>query len=533
AGNIIVGTHPGGLVLRIAPDGTVFTLFDSAQREVRELAIGPKGEIFALALAESAGAGASNAAPPAAPSSSQPAGDDGSGVTITDFQVVDGTGAIAAAATSSASTSSSQMKSALYRLDQNGVSEAIWESREAAAFALGLSPDGSALVGTGQKGRIYSISPGQKPVLLAQSSEAQTARFVTAGDRLYFATSNLGKLYFIGSARSAIGTYTSPVRDAQTVAAWGRLSWGGEGDVELQTRSGNTSNPDPTWSDWSAPIRSVDGEQIKSLPARFIQWRGTLKNSGTVAPRLREVTISYLPRNLAPRVNSISILPVGIALLTVPQAQSDLGAEQAGIDPQTLGNVVSIPPRRAFQRGAISLQWQAGDRNGDTMEYALYYRAASGGDYHPLKMELRETYFTIEPNALPDGRYVFQVVASDSPSNPAELALRDDQETEPVEIDNTPPVVTAGQPALTGTTVGVEFLATDATSQIRRAEYQLDGGQWTTIYPVDGIADSRRETFRVSVGLSDSRSHVLAFRAFDANANVGAAKVEVRAAAAR
>jgi outer membrane protein assembly factor BamB len=61
SGAIIAGTDPGGLVLRISPEGKVFTLFDSSQREIRELALGRNDEIYALALAESAGSGATNA----------------------------------------------------------------------------------------------------------------------------------------------------------------------------------------------------------------------------------------------------------------------------------------------------------------------------------------------------------------------------------------------------------------------------------------------------------------------------------------
>ena len=38
-GNIIAGTDPGGLVLRVSPDGKVFTLFDSSLREIRDLAL--------------------------------------------------------------------------------------------------------------------------------------------------------------------------------------------------------------------------------------------------------------------------------------------------------------------------------------------------------------------------------------------------------------------------------------------------------------------------------------------------------------
>ncbi len=529
SGNLIVGTDPGGLVLRVSGDGRVFTLFDSTQREVREIALGKQGEIFALTLAESAGAGASNAAPPAAASPTNP--DDSATVTVSDFQIVDVPSGGSSSSIITAPSAGGLLKSALYRLDANGLAEALWESRDAAAFAIGVSSDGRTLVGTGQRGRIYSVASGQKPLLLVQSSEAQTARFVRSGERLYFATSNLGKLYRLGTEKTPSGVYTSPVRDAQTVAKWGRLFWAGEGNVELQTRSGNTATPDSTWSDWSTAIRSADGEQIKSPPARFLQWRSSMKSGGTVEPRLREVTVSYLPRNLAPRVSSISVLPVGVALLTVPQPQSDLGAEQAGVDPQALGNMAVIPPRRVFQKGAISLQWQAEDRNGDTLEYWLLYRSAAGGDYHRLKSQLREMYFTIEPNALPDGRYVFQVVASDGPSNPAELALKDDLETEPIEIDNTPPAVSLSQPGFAGLVVTVDFQASDATSLIRRAEYQLDGGEWTPVYPADGIADSRQESFRVSISLPDSRVHVIAFRAFDSNANVGSAKLELRTTA--
>jgi hypothetical protein len=108
------------------------------------------------------------------------------------------------------------------------------------------------------------------------------------------------------------------------------------------------------------------------------------------------------------------------------------------------------------------------------------------------------------------------------------LALTDEQETEPVEVDNTPPAVTAGAPSANGPNVEVTFRAADATSIIRRAEYQVDGGQWKPLFPIDGIADSKREEFRVAVALADKKPHVVALRAFDANANVGSAQVTVK-----
>jgi len=254
------------------------------------------------------------------------------------------------------------------------------------------------------------------------------------------------------------------------------------------------------------------------------------KSANAPSPRLREVTVSYLPRNLAPKINSVTILPAGVSLQALPQPQPDSGADQAGLDPSILGSMAQIPPRRVFQRGAISLQWQAEDKNGDTVEYSVYYRdaASASGEFYPLKSELRETYYTIDPNSLPDGRYIFKIVASDSASNPAAQALKDEQETEPIEVDNTPPSVTADAPRMTGSNVEIVFRATDATSIIRRAEYQIDGGPWKPVFPADGIADSKREEFRVALVLNDKKPHVVALRAFDANANVGSAHATVK-----
>jgi sugar lactone lactonase YvrE len=529
AGNIIAGTDPGGLVLRISPQGRVFTLFDSSQREVRDLAIGKDGDIYALALSDSAGSGASNTSPASvtgpvvAPSA--PSGDEGVVITIVDSASDSGTTTTTGGAPSSTSSSS---KAALYRIATSGAIDTIWESKENTAFAVDLDGTGRALVGTGQKGRIYAVGYSQKPVLVAQSSEAQTSRFVRSGERIFAASSNLGKLFRLENEVSDHGTYTSSVRDAQTVATWGRISWLGEGRIEIQTRSGNTSMPDATWSDWSPLIGRSEGEKIASPSARFIQWRATLRRGGT--PRLREVLVSYLPHNLPPVVSSITVLPVGVALQEMPQAQPDGNPDPSIIEPQALGVMTQLPPRRIFQRGAISLQWQASDRNGDSLDYSIYYRSAdaSSSDYYLLKSGLRESYFTIDANSLPDGRYVFKVVVSDAPSNPAGLALKGDAETEAINIDNTPPVVTADAPKASGDRFEVVFHAVDATSIVRRGEYQVDGGQWQLVFPADGLADSRNEDFRVSVTFSDRRPHVIAFRALDSNQNVGSAQVAIR-----
>src|SRR2546428_6973177 len=53
-GDLFAGTDPGGLVLRISPDGKAFGLYDAPLREIHALASAPDGSIYALALSEAA-----------------------------------------------------------------------------------------------------------------------------------------------------------------------------------------------------------------------------------------------------------------------------------------------------------------------------------------------------------------------------------------------------------------------------------------------------------------------------------------------
>src|SRR5205085_4435728 len=128
----------------------------------------------------------------------------------------------------------------------------------------------------------------------------------------------------------------------------------------------------------------------------------------------------------------------------------------------------------------VSLQWQAEDRNNDTLEYAVYYRALGEGAFHLLKEHLRDNFYTVDGAALGDGRYLFRVVASDAPDNAMDAALTGERLSEPVDVDNTPPTVrVAGDAVVTSDRVRVRFLAEDAaTGMIRRADVSVDGGAW-------------------------------------------------------
>ena len=175
-------------------------------------------------------------------------------------------------------TDVSTARSAVFRILPDGGADVVWSSTSITAFAIApaLQP-GSVLIGTSDKGRIYSVTNDGRDTLLLQSSEGQISSFYRVEIRSmpHPATREI---------ISASGRNLSPKDrmnhhcDAKLTASWGRIWWRGNGNVELQTRTGNGGRPDATWSEWSSSYRDPEGSPISSPRARFVQWRATLRS---------------------------------------------------------------------------------------------------------------------------------------------------------------------------------------------------------------------------------------------------------------
>lgn len=527
-GDLIAGTDPGGLVLRISSEGKAFALFDAHLREIHALASAADGSIYALALSDAASTARPQPAP--APTGDATATTPSTSVTITAVDEA-GNPLPGTAPVSRSRSDLSNARSAVFRILPDGASDVVWSSSTVTAFAIapGLQTS-TVLIGTADKGRIYSVTNDGRDTLLLQTTEGQISSFLVRSGQVYAASSNQGKLLRFAAGSVSDGAYESPVRDAKLTATWGRIFWRSAGNIELQTRTGNGERPDSTWSEWSAAYKNPDGNQITSPRARFIQWRATLRaTTNTTQTWMEDVSVAYLPRNVAPEVLSITALPVGIGLQPVVQMPLDPNVEASGLDPSLFGAVAQVPPRRLFQRGARSFQWQAEDRNGDTLEYAIYYRALNESTFRLLRDKLRESFFTIDGATLADGRYIIKITVSDAVDNPSGQALSGERLSEPVDIDNTPPVVKANPARMRSDGGGVAvFEVEDATGKIKRADASIDGGPWVPVFPEDGIADSGRERYAVEFGSFSPGEHTISLRVFDISGNVGTLSSGVR-----
>jgi hypothetical protein len=531
-GDVIAGTDPGGLVLRISPEGKAFALFDAHLREIHALAPAADGSIYALALSDAASTGRGQAASAPTVSQSTEAGGATPSTSVTITAIDESGNPIQSQAGPVRSrTDLSSARSAVFRILPDGATDVVWSSPSITAFAIApaLQP-GTVLIGTADKGRVYSVTNDGRDTLLLQSTEGQISSFVSRGNQVYAASSNQGKLFRFGQELVAEGSYESPVRDAKLTASWGRIWWRGKGNVEVQTRSGNGERPDATWSEWSNVYSDPEGSPISSPRARFVQWRATLKSGGASTQTwMEDASVAYLPRNVAPEVLSITPLPNGIGLQQIVAMQIDPNIESSGLDPSLFGAVAQVPPRRFFQRGARSFQWQAEDRNADTLEYAIYYRPLNETTFRLLKDKVRDNFYTIDGATLADGRYIIKIVASDGPDNPPGQSLSGERLSEPVDIDNTPPVLRVVNPAAPNSSVNrVVFDVEDLTGKIRKGDFSVDGAPWTPVFPEDGIADSGHERYSVDLPLLATGEHTVSLRAFDSSGNVGTLSITLR-----
>lgn len=507
-GNFFAGTDSNGLVLRFDADGKPFALLDSPLREIHELAIGADGSVYALALSDSVS-------------------------TQTEKTQTTGTNPVtvekstAPVEPTKSRYDLSSAKSAVYRIFPDGGNDLVWSSPNVIGFSLHALQNGAGvLLGTSDKGRIYSIANDGRETLVLQSDEGQISTIRSNGQSYFVTSSNQGRFFRFGSETNLEGTYESAVLDAKANAVWGRIWWRASGNVILQTRSGNTENPDATWSAWSSAYADQRGAQIASPKAKYLQWRAVFQGSG----KLHEVNVSFLTRNIAPEVLSIQVLPTNVGLVANPPMQIDPNIEFSGLDLSVFGiQIAPIPPRRVFQRGAKALQWTAEDRNGDKLLYDVYYREVGETDFKLLKENLTDNFYTIDGQALADGRYEVKIVVKDSLSNPANLTLSGEKISEPFDIDNTPPTISLiGNPTITDDKARVVFEASDAVSFIVRAEFSVNGGEWQNIYADDGISDSPKERYTIEIPVKAAREDSVILRVFDANGNAGSALVRIK-----
>ncbi len=564
-GNVIAGTEPDGRILRISKNTQqskareAFVVYETPNEEVTALLVDRAGNIYSASIGEKS-RGAAPFVPPAAPPSpsAQSGASAGGGITVT-FE-----GSAQQPSQSQPSPSASFMPansvsgSSVFRIAPDGSPQQLWSSRETLVYSLGFDSAGKLLLGTGNSGDVLLLDGSHFFSKLEKTDTAQVTGFSQQpGGKIFICTANPAKVFALGPEDNPEGSFESEPLDARFFSQWGRLEWQADFPaepahtgprVEFFIRAGNTANPDSNWSDWAGPYNS-SGQKVEIPAARYAQWKAVL-HSGSGSPILDWISLSYLPKNIAPEIQAVEVqdpgvriqlMPVGgmgdrsqapvhLRLPQLPGARTNSNFNSPVSDPGS--QRFEAPPQATTQKSFQSVLWLAHDDNDDDLVYAVYYRGENEKEWKLLKDDLHDKFYSWDTSSMSDGAYYLKIIASDSPSNAPADSLETEMESDRFFVDNTAPIVIGPEAEASADGARIRASAKDPGSNIARAEYCVDAGDWKLVEPIGRLSDAESESYDFPLHGLSAGEHTVAIRVYDRFDNVSVAKTVFRVAAA-
>lgn len=444
---VYAGASDKAKLYEVRAPGRATVLYDFGRTEVRAIVSNPQGEIFAIANDIKAGG--------AVPSRDA---DDSSD-------------------SGQSTPPKTSGKGVLFKFSRDGTPEQLLEDADEHYTSLALGPGGQPYVGTGVNGRIYTVDESHNDVLMADTEERQVGVLSIGGKQQFVASSDPAVLHPLRGIGGTDAVWTSKPLDAGLRAHFGQLSWTASAPLELSTRSGNTQQPDDTWSAWSDPMTRPG--MTKSPAARYVQIRARWNKDPQAA--LSDVTLPFVTDNLRAVLTSVDV-----------DKEKDDSASGSGIGS-------SGGPVNDEADPIVKLKWKVDNPDSDELRYRLQYRLAGTEEWVDILKPgrlLTKNQLDWDTSDLPEGHYRLRVQVSDELSNPPDRVKKHELSSTTIVVDNTPPALTA----LSATDRRVTGTAVDGVGPISRIEMGVAGsGEWYPFFPRDGIYDQQREDFDVDV----------------------------------
>lgn len=459
--NIYVGSAPNAIVYRISPDGKLSVALDLPENEVRSL-VACQGKLY---IGVNVAKGFDNTR--MVQTLAKNVQDQGFKGKLVDRKKI----------------WEELMSSSVYQFEENKGWDKFFEFPKTFITTMASLEDKGILVGTGLEGKIYQIKTPEVWSVLTDLKEDQILSLMVKNDALNcLGTGDTGVLYTVSSEFVPNqANYLSEIHDTEAFSQFGSVEWEKEGELVLQTRTGNTQKADEFWSDWSTPI-TTSPAKLTSPAGRFFQYRVSWSQKEAI---LHGVRILYRRQNRAPVIKSFKL--------------------------PTPSNPRKLYPEKSSNPFQVS--WEAKDPDNDNLRFRLWYKNVKTDIWHETTANqiYTEPKFKWDASHCPDGYYLLKLEVSDELDNSIPGITR--QISSPLLIDNRPPQISAQVEA--GQVSGV---ASDSFSCIAHLAYRIQDGEWTLLDPADGIFDQCEESFRFSVA-SLAKGSTVELKAVDASGN--------------
>jgi len=499
---LYAGTSGEGLVLEIQRDGYK-VVHDFKEQEVKSLAWAGKGEAGTLVAAVNSESRGTAVGRPSPRIMGKDKKNHGNGHEGGDEEKSVETQLMIEAGP--APRGAGKVSSAVYSLTPEGGARLLVELPNRAAVDLAVSGS-DVYAATDQGGKVYRMRPDSTVYAISFDLPQAQALSLLVEDKgeVWIGTGSPAALVKVERKPFGKPEYVSEVLDAQFPARWGAIEWDhGGGPLRVLTRSGNIKDPERGWSGWK-PVGMGVPAQVQSPDARYLQVKVQWPlNSKAV---LKSLSVPYLVYNQ----------PHFVDLVKVESNEQD-GDEKKSSRKRGSEKNSEGPGKHETER---DITWKVTNPDDDELSFQLYFQPE--GTSRWIKVDTKEPVtknkFKWETRSIPDGWYRIKVVATDAPSNPPEKAIRAENVSEKILVDNRAPQIKGL--AVTRGKVGGK--AVDETSAVSGIQFAVDGGEWIAVAAEDGVLDSKRESFEFELPDELERGpHVIAVRAWDRAYNVG------------
>ncbi len=524
---VVAGSSDEGIVYDIVVDGKdarVRALLDAAPGEVTSVALAADGTVFA-GLTDGEGKLSKQASSKA----KDAAGDDDDDKKP-----------------SKKSKARKVKGGEIWRLGTDGSARLVFQSKEHGPYTLALDAAGrQVLAGTGPEGRIVALDVdgrGRPGVWTRRSGHDEITALLVEKSGVVAGASHGGAVLALGGGAFEKAAYLSPPLDAEGRARWGLVRVTTDALVggrapRVALRTGNTRDPDETWSDWSpAQTALVDGVVLQAPPAPYAQVKVELPEGA----RVSAVHVAALVDNRAPDVVSLDVLAPGWKVVATPREPPETRSVNFGEKPfaRFLDRRGAQNPtleerpygKQSFDVGYRTAYAYVEDADKDALRYRFWLGAATtttttttktpaktGGAAAPdvgdvgrwtLLQDWSEAPFvSFEASRLGDGDYRIKVEVDDSPTNGPARALADAVVSDRFVVSHVAPrfVDAVASRAKGGARLSMRVEAVLPLVSVRCSTQLSD---WQPLDPKDGILDGRSESFDLVVSGGDGVTSV-------------------------
>ena len=496
---LLAGTSPSGILYRIKGEGEAESLFQAEAEEIKAIVLEESGTIlfstYSSAPQRTRSPRSGEVQPVVVRSPREEDGNEREGGNDNDRQGQE-------------RRSTPQGRSEVFRLGAGDLVEWVWQPDSGGVLSLLPLGDGTFLAGSEEKGKLYRVRRFDDWEILQQSERGGGIALLLehpAKSGALVLTTGPSRIYHLHGKPSTEFRFSSRTQDLRRSGRWGRIhlvTAHGADAIAVETRTGNTEQPDTTWSPWQPTTREGEAHRTHSPPARFLQYRIIPREESAENPprvALRRVRGFHHAPNLAPRITHLRVFPVGFQLQRSEPGQPSVDLEQLVRMSEPERFFESPQVRRQLRpitdSGQLTVLWRVVDPDDDEMRHRLYLKKVGDSDWKLLADNLEETIHSFNTRGFPNGYYHVRVVSTDLPDNDPELAQEGSRVSEVFLIDNASPELELLEKSITDRKATVRLRASDPHSVLRKASYQLNGAPPIALRPDEGIFDDRQAEF--------------------------------------